>query len=175
MIPRRSDPRWLAVTVFGLGHLRPAPGTWGSLPPVVIAGVLVLAGLGPAEHPVFYHTVLAVILLVSSAACVAFGEWAEAWYGKKDPGWVVADETAGQCVALVALPVAAPALTIAGLWPLCVALAVSFLAFRAFDIIKPPPAYALQKLPGGWGVLVDDLFAGVYALIATQAVCWVLL
>lgn len=167
MIPRPTDFRWHAVTVMGLGHLRPAPGSWGSLPPVAVAGVLILAGLGPAEHPLVYHAVLAAILVASSAACVVFGEWAEAWYGKKDPGWVVADETAGQCIALVALPVAAGA----GLWPLLFALAVAFLTFRLFDIFKPPPANALQKLAGGWGVLIDDLFAGFYALIATQVIC----
>ena len=176
MIPQFNDHRWHAVTVFGLGHLRPAPGTWGSLPPVIVAGAMVLLGLGPAESPVVYHAVLAAMLVVSSAACVVYGEWAESWYGKKDPGWVVADETAGQCIALVALPVAIPtAFTVAGIWPLAFALAVAFLSFRLFDIFKPPPANALQRLPGGWGVLVDDLFAGVYAFVATQMMCFLAL
>jgi phosphatidylglycerophosphatase A len=176
MIPAPHDHRWHAVTVFGLGHLRPAPGTWGSLPPVALAGVLILLGLGPQENPLVYHAVLAAVCVASSAACVVFGEWAEAYYGKKDPGWVVADETAGQCIALIALPVAVPAaFTVAGLWPLAFALAVSFLAFRVFDILKPPPANGLQRLPGGWGVLIDDLFAGAYALIATRVICLVVL
>lgn len=180
MIPAPRDHRWHAVTVFGLGHLRPAPGTWGSLPPVALAGVLILLGLGPQENPLIYHAILAAVCLASCAACVVFGEWAESWYGKKDPGWVVADETAGQCIALIALPVAAPvfggdASLIATLWPLAFALAVSFLAFRVFDILKPPPANGLQKLPAGWGVLIDDLFAGGYALIATQVICWLVL
>jgi phosphatidylglycerophosphatase A len=180
MIPAPHDHRWHAVTVFGLGHLRPAPGTWGSLPPVALAGGLILIGLGPLENPLVYHAVLALVCLASSGACVVFGEWAEAYYGKKDPGWVVADETAGQCIALIALPVAAPvfggdASFIVTLWPLAFALAVSFLAFRFFDILKPPPAGGLQKLPGGWGVLIDDLFAGGYALIATQVICLIAL
>jgi phosphatidylglycerophosphatase A len=171
MIPNASDPRWHAVTVGGLGHLRPAPGTWGSLPPVIVAGLLIAVGLGPAESPWVYHLVIVLLGLAGSGACIAFGEWAESWYGKKDPGWVVADETAGQCVALLALPVAAGD----GTWTVLLALLIAFLAFRLFDIAKPPPAGGLQKIPGGWGVLIDDLIAGVYALIATQVVCVLLL
>jgi len=175
MIPKPNDHRWLAVTVFGLGHMRPASGTWGSLPPVAIAGILIIVGLGPAEAPLLYHSVLIAILLASSAACVVYGEWAEAWFGKKDPGHVVADETAGQCIALFMLPIAAPPLTAAGLLPLACALGVAFVSFRLFDIFKPPPADALQALPAGWGVLIDDLFAGVYALIATQVILFFML
>ena len=175
MIPKPKDHRWLALTTFGLGHCRPASGTWGSLPPVAIAGFLIIVGLGPAEAPLLYHGVLIAILLTASAACIVFGEWAEAWFGKKDPGYVVADETAGQCIALFMLPVAAPALTAAGLFPLVCALSVAFVSFRIFDIFKPPPADALQALPAGWGVLIDDLFAGVYALIATQVILFFML
>ncbi len=180
MIPAPHDHRWHAVTVFGLGHLRPAPGTWGSLPPVAPPGGLIRIGLGALGNPPVNKAVEAPVCLASSGACVVFGEWAEAYYGKKDPGWVVADETAGQCIALIALPVAAPvfggdASFIVTLWPLAFALAVSFLAFRFFDILKPPPAGGLQKLPGGWGVLIDDLFAGGYALIATQVICLIAL
>ena len=172
MIPAPHDHRWHAVTVFGLGHLRPAPGTWGSLPPVALAGILVLAGFGPQDNPLVYHAVLAAVCLAASAACVVFGEWAEAHYGKKDPGWVVADETAGQCITLAMLPVASPLAADGGLFHLAFVLAVAFLSFRFFDILKPPPANGLQKLPGGWGVLIDDLFAGAYALAATQVICF---
>lgn len=166
MIPNRTDPRWLALTTLGLGHLRPAPGSWGSLPPVAIAGAMILLGLGPAEAPILYNAVLIAILLGAAGACVAFGEWGEAWYGRKDPGWIVADETAGQCLPLLALPLAAGA----GVGSMTLMLAVAFLSFRVFDILKPPPAFALQKMPGGWGVLVDDLVAGLYALVATQLI-----
>jgi phosphatidylglycerophosphatase A len=131
---------------------------------------MILLGLGPAEAPILYHAVLGAILLAASGACVVYGEWGEAWYGKKDPGWIVADETAGQCIPLMALPLAAGA----GVWSIATALLVAFLAFRAFDILKPPPAFALQKLPGGWGVLVDDLAAGFYALVATQLIILIL-
>jgi phosphatidylglycerophosphatase A len=153
------------LTTFGLGHMRPASGTWGSLPPPALAWGLILLGLGPAEAPILYHAVLVAILLLFSWACVAWGDRAEARFGKKDPGQVVADETAGQCIALVALPATCET-------PLAamVCCAVAFLAFRFFDISKLPPADRLQRLPGGWGILIDDLIAGVEALVVVQVV-----
>jgi phosphatidylglycerophosphatase A len=155
----------LLVTTFGLGHMRPASGTWGSLPPPAIAWGLILLGLGPVEAPILYHAILAIILLFFSWACVAYGGQAETKWGKKDPGQVVADETAGQCIPLIALPVVCQE-PIKGM--LCTGLA--FIAFRVFDIVKLPPANQLQRLPAGWGILVDDLVAGVQALIVVQLV-----
>lgn len=165
------DIRFFLLTVGGLGHLRPAPGTWGSMPPVALAAVLIGAGFGPVEHPVLYHAVFISIVLVFSVACMAFGDRAEARFWRKDPWQVVADETAGQSISLMLLPAAAiatPALA-------AFTLVYCFLAFRLFDIIKPFPAHRLQTLPGGWGILIDDLLAGLYAFVFVQAVVRILL
>ena len=153
--------RSLLLTSFGLGLMRPASGTWGSTPPPLL--VLGLLALGAGQ--VVVNTSLVVMGLVFSIACVAFGRYAESKWGKKDPGQVVADEVAGQSIALLALPWSYDFLQDA------VMAASAFLAFRIFDILKPPPANQLQRLPAGWGILVDDLFAGVYALVVVQ-VLW---
>ncbi|MEM1071474.1 MAG: phosphatidylglycerophosphatase A [Planctomycetota bacterium] len=160
-----QTPRLPWLTVFGLGRLRPAPGTWGSLPPIALAGVLIALGLGPADSPVLFAAVMLTVLLAFSAACIGQGDTAEAVFGKKDHGSIVADETAGQAVTLLWLPVWAmdtPLLT-------AFTLLLAFLAFRAMDIVKPWPADRLQRVPGGWGVLLDDLVAGAYAAIIVHA------
>jgi phosphatidylglycerophosphatase A len=150
-------PRLPMLTVFGLGRLRPAPGTWGSLPPVALAAALFAMDLTPGSG--WYELVLAGIGVVFAAACVVQGDLAEAVLGKKDHGSIVADETAGQCVPLLILPsagMATPALA-------AFTLVLAFLAFRAADIVKPWPARQIQSLRAGWGVLADDLVAGLYA------------
>jgi len=149
------------VTVFGLGSLRPAPGTWGSLPPVAIGLALLLAGAGRGV----FDLVMIVMLVVFSGACVVFGTAAEAHWRRKDPGHIVADETAGMCVTLFLIP---QALLIS---PLSAAMTLvgAFLLFRGFDILKPWPAGALQAVRGGWGVLLDDLIAGAMA----AALIWI--
>jgi phosphatidylglycerophosphatase A len=152
------------VTVFGLGHLRPFPGTWGSLPTVLFAAVLLLLGLGPDRHPVIFNLALGAVLIFFTLCCAILGDLAEAKFLKKDPSQVVADETAGQALALLFLPAAAvgtPALAI-------FTLLFAFVAFRVFDIIKPWPAYQIQSVPGGWGLVLDDLVAGFYALALVQ-------
>jgi phosphatidylglycerophosphatase A len=156
-----NQPPLRLITTFGLGHMRPASGTWGSLPPVFIAAALVALNQGPATNPWLYYSALAAILLIFSAACIIDGDAAEARFGEKDPSEVVADETAGQCIPLLAiLPSAASTLGRTALL-----IAVAFFAFRILDIIKPPPAKGWQRIPGGWGILIDDLVAGVYAAI----------
>ncbi len=146
------------VTVFGLGFLRPAPGTWGSLPPPALALAMLAAG-APAWT---VNAALAGVAAVFGAACALLGARAERRFGTKDPPQVVADETAGQCVALLALPWRQ-----SGSWNLLLA-ATALVAFRVFDILKPPPIDALQRISGGWGILLDDVLAGVYALVAAQ-------
>lgn len=153
----------LMLTVFGLGFLRPAPGTWGSVPPVVLA--LILVGIGLPDRAV--SVILLVVLLLFSLACVGFGAGAERSFGRKDPSEVVADEVAGQCVALLFLPWRMPGQGHAILWNLTLAI-LAFIGFRLFDILKPPPIRQLQSLPAGWGILVDDLAAGLVAGIITQ-------
>ncbi|MCL4742198.1 MAG: phosphatidylglycerophosphatase A [Phycisphaerales bacterium] len=144
------------ATTLGLGHLRPAPGTWGSLPPVAL-GLLLLA-LGLAATPV--HTVaMLALLLVFCGSCIAGADEAEARFGRKDPSQVVADETAGMALVLLLLPPPFYATPAQGV----VTLALAFFAFRAMDILKPWPANPLQRIPGGWGVLLDDLAAALYA------------
>ncbi len=155
-------PKLPLLTVFGLGRLRPAPGTWGSMPPVVLAGLLLAAGVTPGSG--VFEAVLILVMLFFSGACVAQGDLAEAVFGKKDHGSIVADETAGQCVTLVFLSLL-PAGALATPLATAFTLVLSFLAFRAMDIVKPWPAAQTQKLAAGWGVLVDDLFAGFYGFL----------
>ncbi len=165
-----SRPRFVLLTTFGLGHMRPASGTWGSLPPVVLAFVLIALGLAPVEHPILYNAIMLAIVLLFSHVCVHQGDEAEAWFGK-DPSECVADETAGQAMTLMFLPVAMP--SDLGDWARALALlAVAFLAFRILDILKPPPANGLQRLPGGWGILIDDLIVAIPAWGVVQVVAW---
>jgi len=158
-------PRLLLIQTFGLGAMRPASGTWGSLPPVMLAGAMLAAGLGPRSA--VYLAVLVAVAMVFSLACVMHGDAAEAKWGK-DPAHVVADETAGQCLPLLALPVSVShSWLAAGGW-----LLGAFLAFRVLDILKPWPAGRLQDVPGGWGILLDDLAAGAYAAGLVLLAAW---
>ncbi len=155
----------LLLTSGGLGFLRPAPGTWGSMPPGAIVGVMALAGASQNAMLI----VTGAVLALSCVICVAWGRYAEERFGRKDAGEVVIDETAGVAPAtLVAVWLAE------GLVEQIVAFGGAFVLFRVFDIIKPPPARRLEKLPHGWGVLVDDLAAGVYAaaVLAGGMLAW---
>lgn len=129
-----------------------APGTWGSL---VGVGIFLLLARGLAGN-----TLIAVVL-VSIIAFTLAGTWAatrtEQLSGRKDPGKVVVDEVAGQLIALFPL-------TLFTRWS-TVAVIVSFILFRFFDIVKPYPANRLQELNGGAGVMLDDLVAGVYGAV----------
>lgn len=151
------------ASLFGLGSSLPASGTWGSLPPVVVAAWMIGFGLGPVDAPLVYHGVMLAMLVIFSACCIAQGDAAEALHGK-DPAAVVADEAAGMCIPLMFLPAAAmtsPNLSV-------FTLLYAFIAFRVFDIIKLFPAGRLQRVPGAWGILLDDLAAGIQALIVVQ-------
>jgi phosphatidylglycerophosphatase A len=142
-----ADGIWLAAATFlGAGRLPIAPGTWGSL----FTALLYWALLTQVSTPV-----LIAITVVVTIVGVISSTHAERILNKHDPGEVVIDEVAGQLVAVLVLHA----------WrrstPLLIL--VSFLAFRVFDVLKPFPCYQLQRLPRGWGVVADDLFAGLYA------------
>lgn len=151
----------LLLTAGGLGFMARVPGTWGSLPPVVLAVAMLLL----ATPAWFLNGVLIALAVIFSLACLAFGAWGEERFGRKDDRRIVADEVAGQSVALMFLPWQP-----ASAWALNLAIAfLALAAFRIFDIWKPPPARGLQRLPAGLGVLVDDLIAGLYAWLLMQA------
>jgi len=145
----RGTPPWamLIATFFGVGRLRPGPGTWGSLATVILWAVLAHAISPTLRTPVAIALAVLVTLVgIPAATQVARGS------EKKDPQFVVIDEVAGQLVALIAVPLA---------WKSFVA---GFILFRAFDIVKPPPVRQLEAIPEGAGIVLDDVAAGLYAL-----------
>ncbi|MFM9956784.1 MAG: phosphatidylglycerophosphatase A [Phycisphaerales bacterium] len=161
--------RALFISCFGLGHLRPAPGTWGSLPPAVLAFLMLRDGV---SHGTYLWT-LGVVALVFGLACILFGVWTERYYREKDPSECVADETCAQCLPLMAL---APAWFTQCVsmewWRAALTVLAAFLLFRILDIIKPWPGRRLENLPYGWGVLADDLSSGLYAAAVIFGLSW---
>ena len=152
----------LLTSCFGLGRLPIAPGTWGSLPPVIIFGLVSWFGASPA----LITNVMAALVLTGGVVCVQFAPAAIAATGKNDPREVVADEFAGQAVTFIISPFLSMG-SATGRQILITALA-GFVLFRLFDISKPWPIRRLEKYPAGWGILADDLLAGVYAWIVLQ-------
>ena len=130
----------ILATGFGAGLSPVAPGTAGTL-----VGIMICLLCYPLSLPFRLLFVVAI-----SALSIYVAEQAENIYGKKDDQRIVIDEIAGFQVAM--LPVA-----ITGLH-----LCLAFVLFRVFDIWKPFPLNRLQRLPGGWGIVADDLGAGVY-------------
>ena len=154
----------LIASCFGLGRLPIAPGTWGSLPPAVVFSLMCHSGA-----PVLLIAVsMAALAVAGSVACVKCAPASIAATGKVDPREVVADEFAGQAITFLAiLLLVAEAVFKSHIWTITL---LGFLLFRLFDIIKPWPGRKLEKLPQGWGVLFDDLAAGVYAGV-TLLIC----
>lgn len=150
---KQAAPLWatLVATFFGAGRLKPGPGTWGSLATVLVWAVLSrflpATWIFPAN---LILAVLAVAIGIPAATQVARAS------GIKDPQFVVIDETAGQLIALLGAPVS---------WKSFLA---GFILFRAFDIVKPYPVRQLERLPEGFGIVVDDVAAGLYGLAVMQ-------
>ena len=137
---------------FGLGYLPKAPGTWGSLAACIVAWPMAVAG-GP------------LLLLLASSLALGIGLWASAVCLRycddlesrtscdHDPSWIVIDEIAGQWLTLVMVPVE----------PLYYAL--GFFFFRSLDILKLPPIDRVDSWPGSWGIMADDIVAGLLAAL----------
>lgn len=136
------------ATGFGSGYSPVAPGTAGSA-----VGVLLFLPLVKAPLWAQVAAIVVVYFLGVAASSVA-AEVA----GRKDPGIAVVDEIVGQWISYLALPFT-PATALAG-----------FLLFRVMDVIKPWPARQSEALAGGWGIMTDDVFAGIYANLALRAV-----
>lgn len=149
--PRALDPRIAVCTWFGAGLLRPAPGTWGSLAAALPALALLLLAPPSWWHPTLIGGVVITTLAGAFCAPAAIRRW-----GVEDPSQVVIDEVAGTWLAIACLPVHALAHPV-------LAVAVALTLFRVFDIAKPWPVGWCEHLPGGWGIMADDLAAGILA------------
>jgi phosphatidylglycerophosphatase A len=135
-------PPLLVATMGGVGRLKPAPGTWGSL--VVLPAVL----LGPV--PALLLAIL-VTLIGFYAVRDVLRETPD-----QDPGWIVVDEAAGMLIALAGLSMTA------SIWGVLIAFGL----FRIFDIFKPWPISWADRQKGAFGVMLDDVVAGALAALA---------
>jgi len=142
---------WWAATFFRIGRLSPGPGTWASVATVLLWWML--------SRVIANHT--SAVAVVVTCVVIAIGIPASTRVaresGLKDPGFVVIDEVAGQMIPLIIAPLR---------WKYLLA---SLILFRCFDILKPPPLRALERLPEGSGIMLDDVGAGFYALLVVTA------
>jgi phosphatidylglycerophosphatase A len=144
----------ILLATFGyVGYFPIAPGTAGSAAALVL--YLALRWVG---SPVVDVAAIVVLCLVGFWA----GSVAERHYGQEDPGYVVLDEVVGMLLTLLFLPVG---------WA---GMLVGFLLFRLFDIVKPPPARQFERLHGGYGIMMDDVVAGIYGNLALRLAVWLL-
>ena len=150
---------WTVATFFGAGYGKPGPGTWGS-----VAAVLLWAAFAFPPHPSALTLTLALTLgiVITTVLGVPAATIVERESGRTDPGFVVVDEVIGQWIALLG----SPADWRHGL--------IALVLFRIFDITKPFPVRRLERLPGGWGIVFDDVAAGLYALgVASLLRIWI--
>ena len=156
---RKTIWAWTVATFFGAGFGKPGPGTWGS-----VAAVLLWATYAWLAHPAPLTLTLTLVLAI--ALTLLFGIPASTIVaresGRHDPQFVVIDEVIGQWIALLFSP-----------FDLRHAL-IALILFRLFDITKPFPVRQLEKLPEGWGIVLDDVGAGLYALgVASVLRIWI--
>jgi phosphatidylglycerophosphatase A len=147
----------ILATGFGSGLFPFASGTAGSAVAVALY-FLFFPILSPA------HWLLGLLfLLAATAIAIQCSDRAEQIFQKKDDGRVVIDEFIGQWIALYLIPL---------VWWTPIA---AFFLFRLFDIVKPFPANQLQQVRGGWGIVLDDLVAGIYSNLVLQLILWLAL
>jgi phosphatidylglycerophosphatase A len=156
---RKTPWAWTVATFFGAGLGKPGPGTWGSVAAILLWGIIAWL-FHPTPNGLLFVTFIGITLSITSgipAATLASHE-----SGRHDPQFVVIDEVAGQWIALLG----SPADFRHGV--------IAFILFRLFDITKPFPVRHLEKLPGGWGIVFDDVAAGLYALgVASVLRLWI--
>jgi phosphatidylglycerophosphatase A len=146
---------WTAGTFFGAGFGKPGPGTWGSVAATLLWFLAAWIGhLSPLQIAVMS----AVGALLALAVGIPAGTIVARESGREDPGHVVLDEVCGQWIALAACPLH---------WPHVI---LALVLFRVFDILKPWPARQLEQLDGGMGIMLDDVAAGIYALLLFVAI-----
>ncbi len=174
-------PTWFVVnaaTLGPIGRRLPAPGTWGSLAGVA-AVAAVMAGVGgdftggvaghatPGPWPWTWTWGLLGLSLVGGYLAVGICGEAEVRLGKQDPGEVILDEFVAMPLCFLGWPMLTGE---SQAWPAWVVLAAGFGLFRFFDILKPLGISRLQNLPGGWGVVADDLAAALATCAGLHAV-----
>jgi phosphatidylglycerophosphatase A len=149
----RRAPLWakLVATFFGAGLLHPGPGSWGSAATVFLWWLL-SGWINPHWQPAAAILLAVASVLIGIPAATHMSRST----GLKDPQFVVIDEVAGQLITLIAIPVS---------WK---SLLLGFILFRVFDIVKPPPVRQLEHLAEGFGIVLDDVAAGLYALALMQ-------
>ncbi|HEX5411951.1 MAG TPA: phosphatidylglycerophosphatase A [Terriglobia bacterium] len=158
-VEKRSTPAVWVATIAGTGYFPVLPGTVGSA-----LGVGVVAALDAIP----FGTTGRDAALIGAATLIFFvGVWAagetEKFFAHTDPSHVVIDEVVGQMLAFLLVPHASWKVLLGGL-----------ALFRLFDITKPFPAGRAERLPGGWGIMIDDVLAGVYALGALAFLGYIL-
>lgn len=140
----------LLSTCLGIGYIGKGAGT--------IAAVATCIAWYFTQAGIYTLPALVITLAITLIGVWSSGEVSKIW--GKDPSKVVIDEAAGMCISLLFIPDTVRFL-IAGL-----------ILFRFFDIAKPLFIHKMEKLPGGWGIMMDDVLAGVYANILLQAILW---
>jgi len=148
---------WAVGTLVGVGFWRPGSGTWAS----AITAAAWWAGahyfIAARSQWIVATALVGLILMIGIPAAGIVARESE----EEDPSHVVIDEVAGQLIALLGVPL---------YWQ---SVILSFILFRVFDILKPPPLRRLERIEGGAGIVLDDVGAGLYALAIVQAlVCW---
>jgi phosphatidylglycerophosphatase A len=140
----------LLATGFGVGYSPIAPGTLGTL--ITIPLYYFLSAI---RSPLYEITLLALIFL-----SIWISENAEIFFGKKDDPRIVIDEMTGFLITMLWVP------------KTIVSVILGFFLFRFFDIVKPPPIRLIERAKGGFGVVLDDLVAGVYSNIILQIISY---
>jgi phosphatidylglycerophosphatase A len=149
VIRKKTLWAWTVATFFGAGLGKPGPGTWGSVAAFLLWAAETIGGR-PTAHATLVGLLIWIALAIGlgiPAATIVARE-----SGRKDPQFVVVDEVAGQWIALLFCP------------PDWRHGLIALIFFRLFDITKPFPVRQLEKLPEGWGIVMDDVAAGLYAL-----------